>query len=45
MLLKESGKAQFKLKNRAGKEYEGYLKIKLNGDYVNFELDGFPKKK
>ena len=45
MLLKESGKAQFKLKNKSGKEYEGYLKIKLNGDYVNFELDGFPKKK
>ncbi len=44
-LLNKSGKAVFKLKNKSGKEYEGYLKIKLNGDYINFELDGFPKDK
>ena len=37
-----SGKKQaFKMKNKAGKEYEGYLNIKINGNFVNFELDGF----
>lgn len=34
---------KFKLLNKAGKEYEAYLKIKLNGKYVNFEISGFPK--
>ena len=34
---------KFKLINKAGKEYEAYLKIKLNGKYVNFEISGFPK--
>lgn len=28
----------FKLKNKTGKEYEAYLKIKLNGVYINFEI-------
>ena len=37
-----AGKKQaFKLKNKEGKEYEGYLKLKINGIYANFELDGF----
>ncbi len=44
-LLKKDGKALFKLKSKAGKEYEGYLKLKLNGDYINFEAAGFPEKK
>ena len=40
-----AGKKQaFKMKNKEGKEYEAYLKIKINGSYVNFELDGFVKK-
>lgn len=38
-------KQSFKLKNREGKEYEGNLKIKINGTYVNFELDGLKNKK
>lgn len=38
-------KQSFKLKNKEGKEYEGNLKIKINGTYVNFELDGFKNKK
>lgn len=36
---------KFKLKNKSGKEYEAFLKIKLNGNYVNFEVNGFPEKK
>lgn len=36
---------KFKLVNKAGKEYEPYLKIKLNGKYVNFEINGFPETK
>ncbi len=40
-----AGKKQaFKLKNKEGKEYEGYLKLKINGIYANFELDGFVNK-
>ena len=40
-----AGKKQaFKLKNKEGKEYEGYLKLKINGIYINFELDGFVNK-
>lgn len=40
-----SGKhALFTLRNKSGKEYEGYLKLKVNGKYANFEADGFPKK-
>lgn len=41
-----AGKKQaFKMTNKEGKEYEAYLKIKLNGTYVNFEVDGFKNKK
>lgn len=41
-----AGKKQaFKLKNKAGQEYEGYLNIKINGNFVNFELDGFKNDK
>ena len=41
-----AGKKQaFKMRNKEGKEYEAYLKLKLNGNYVNFELDGFVKRK
>lgn len=37
-----NGKKQaFKMVNKQGKEYEGYLNIKINGNFVNFELDGF----
>ena len=44
-LLKKDGKGKFKLKSKAGKEYEAYLKIRLNGDYINFENAGFVEKK
>ncbi|MGY0395036.1 DNA topoisomerase [Fusobacterium sp. SYSU M8A802] len=41
-----AGKKQaFKMKNKEGKEYEAYLKLKINGNYVNFEIDGFVNKK
>lgn len=41
-----AGKKQaFKLKSKEGKDYEGYLKFKINGIYVNFELDGLVNKK
>lgn len=35
----------FKLKKKDGKPYEAYLKIVLNGKYVNFEIDKFKKNK
>ena len=35
--------ALFTLTNKAGKEYEGYLKLHINGKYVHLESDGFPK--
>lgn len=38
-------KVAFKLTSRSGKDYEAYLKIKLNGDFVNFEQVGFVEKK
>ena len=44
-LLTESKRAAFKLTNKDGKEYEAYLKIKINGKYTNFEMDGFVNKK
>ena len=44
LLLNKPRKALFKLKKKSGKEYEAYLKLKLNGNYINFELDSFPKK-
>ncbi|MFV0362416.1 MAG: DNA topoisomerase, partial [Suipraeoptans sp.] len=45
LLLGKTRKAQFSLKNKQGKPYSAYLRIKLNGDYVNFEIDGFVQKK
>lgn len=44
-LLSRQGQAPFKLKSKTGKEYEAYLAIKLNGNYVNFEQVGFVKKR
>lgn len=44
-LLSGKGMAAFKLVSKAGKEYEAYLAIKLNGDYVNFEQVGFVNRK
>lgn len=39
-------KAAFKfVSKKDGKEYEMYLKLKINGTYVNFEKDGFVNKK
>lgn len=38
-------KTVFSLKGKSGNTYEGYLKIKINGKYVNFEPNGYPKKK
>ncbi|MBR8701039.1 MULTISPECIES: DNA topoisomerase [unclassified Fusobacterium] len=38
-------KELFKLKSKAGKDYEGFLKIKINGNFINFELDGFKNNK
>lgn len=43
-LLKKE-KVGFRLKSKAGKEYEAYLKIKINGNFVNFEQTGFVAKK
>ena len=41
-----AGKKQsFKMTNKDGKKYEAYLKLKLNGTYVNFEIDGFVNNK
>lgn len=39
--LLNNKKEAFKLRNKEGKEYEAYLKIKINNSYVNFEIDGF----
>lgn len=35
----------FKLTSKGGKEYEAYLKIKINGDFVNFEQTGYVNTK
>lgn len=43
--LLKGGKMKAKLHNRQGREYEAYLKMKMNGKYVNLEIDGFPDKK
>ena len=43
--LLKGGKMKAKLHNRQGREYEAYLKMKINGKYVNLEIDGFPDKK
>lgn len=41
--LIEGKHAAFKLKSKAGREYEAYLKMKINGEYVDLEHDGFIK--
>ena len=43
--LLSDGRAVFKLKSKSGNKYEAYLKLTLNGKYVNFEMDGFPPRK
>ena len=43
--LFEGGKIKEKLKKKDGGEYEAFLKMKINGKYINFEIDGFPRKK
>lgn len=40
----KGGQEPFKLKNKAGKEYEAYLTIKNNNGYVKFEIAGFVNK-
>lgn len=35
----------FKLTNSKNEPYEAYLKLKINGNYVNFERTGYVKKK
>ena len=40
-LLTGNKQAKFKMKSKSGHEYEAYMKIKLNGDYVNFELASY----
>lgn len=41
----KGGQEPFKLKNKAGKEYEAYLTIKNNKGYLKFEIAGFVNKK
>ena len=36
-LLKKNGNSKFKIKGKDGNEKEINLKIKINGNYVNFE--------
>ena len=43
--LLASKKTLFKILGKENKEYEGYLKLKINGNFVNFENDGYPKTK
>lgn len=38
-------KVAFKLISKAGKEYEMYLKLQIDGKFVNFKDDGFVNKK
>ena len=38
-------KVAFKLISKAGKEYEMYLKLQVDGKFVNFKDDGFVNKK
>ncbi|WP_349764268.1 DNA topoisomerase [Fusobacterium sp. SYSU M8D902] len=37
-------KVAFKLISKNKKEYEGYLTLKINGKYINFEPAGYPEK-
>lgn len=43
-LLKEKP-VEFKLTSKAGKDYEAYLKLKISGDFINFEQTGYVEKK
>lgn len=43
--LIEGKEVLFKLKSSKGNEYEAYLKLKMNGKYVNFEQTRFKEKK
>lgn len=43
--LIEGKEVLFKLKSSKGNEYEAYLKLKLNGKYINFEQTKFKNKK
>lgn len=43
--LLEGKEVLFKLKSSKGNEYEAYLKLKMNGNYVNFEQTRFKEKK
>lgn len=38
-------KVAFKLISKNKKEYEGYLTLKINGKYINFESAGYPENK
>ena len=41
-VLLSGGHVLYSLTSKAGKNYEGYLKLKINGKYANLEPDGFP---
>ena len=43
--LLSGNRVLFTLTNKEGKEYEGYLKLVVNGKYAHFESDGYPPKK
>lgn len=43
--LLNNEKVSFKLISKAGKPYEAYLKLKMNGKYVNFEFVDYANKK
>lgn len=43
--LIEGKEVLFKLKSSKGNDYEAYLKLKINGKYVNFEQTKFKEKK
>ncbi|WP_297488473.1 DNA topoisomerase [uncultured Cetobacterium sp.] len=42
--LLKNEKVEFSLLNKNGDKYQAYLKLKINGIYVNFELNGYPEK-
>ena len=44
-LLSGSKKALFNLTSKGGKKYKAYLKIVLNGQYVNFDISEFASKR
>lgn len=43
--LLEKQKVPFKLKSKAGKDYEAYMVLDKNGKYINLKQDGFVNKK